>query len=160
MLLQKGQNQHFQKCLSSARQERTVCCHMERTFYILCNTITVIVFLISLGCVCLVPTTIVIFYLSSMTHCIQVGRLLDLFHAPISIEASKMKLLSIFTSLVATNYWHCVDSSSTFMCLAAKTGMITWSRKQRLPPLMPVTQWADILFGKGVFFPNRLCLGT
>lgn len=55
---------------------------------------------------------------------------------------------------IAMNYLHCVDSSSTFMCPAAKTGMITWSHKQRLPPLMPVTQWADILFGKGVFFPT------
>lgn len=84
MLLQKGQNQHFQKCLSSAGQERTACCHMEKTFYTLCNIITIISFL-NLIRLCLpCPNYNCDFLSLFINHRIQVGRLLDLFYSHIS----------------------------------------------------------------------------
>lgn len=84
MLLQKGQHQHFQKCLSSAGQERTACCHMKRTFYTLCNTINVICLLNLIRFCLLCPSYNCDFLSLFLDHSIQVGGLLDLFCVPIS----------------------------------------------------------------------------
>lgn len=84
MLLQKGQHQHFQKCLSSAGQERTACCHMKRTFYTLCNTINVICLLNLIRLYLLCPNYNCDFLSLFLDHSIQVGGLLDLFCVLIS----------------------------------------------------------------------------